>query len=257
MTPDLISLLGASIAPIALYTARVGGVFVTVPVLNHDAIPAMARVGLVVALSVALFGALGPGAYAQQDPLLVAALMVLEFMVGAVMGTMARLLFAVSEIAGEFLSFQMGFAAASLYDPTVGSTAAPPTRLFVMVTLILFLTIDGHHQVLLALGGSYQHVPVGAAALASVDFSLFFDICYGLFEAAARLAFPFVFVMLAINMVLGVLARFVPQINVFIIGFIFTMGFGMLAMAEMMPSFGQALLNLLSLVPEVMRVARP
>jgi flagellar biosynthetic protein FliR len=111
--------------------------------------------------------------------------------------------------------------------------------------------------VLLALGGSYQHIPVGAASLSAVDFSLFFDACYGLFEAAGRLSFPFIFVMLAINTVLGVLARFVPQINVFIIGFIFTMGFGMLAMAEMMPSFGQAMINILSLIPEVMRVARP
>ncbi len=151
----------------------------------------------------------------------------------------------------------MGFAAAALYDPSVGSTASPPTRLFFMVTLALFLAIDGHHHVLLALGGSYKHVPVGGASLAAVDFSLFFDLCYGLFEAAARLSFPFMLVMLAINTVLGVMARFVPQVNVFVIGFIFTMGFGMLSMAELMPSIGTAILHILDRIPDVMVLTRP
>lgn len=255
MLPEVLGLLGGAVAPCCLYLARVGGVFVTAPGLNHAAVPLMVRVGLAVLVSVGLYGVKGGGGWSEVEPLVLVLVMVLEFGVGAVLGTMARLLLSVVEVAGEVVSFQMGFAAAALYDPTLGGSASPPTRLMALMALLLFLLVDGHHAVLGALWSSYGAVPVGGAGLGSVDFGLFFEVCGGLFGSAGQLAFPFVFVLLSINLVLGLLARFVPQINVFVLGFIFTIGLGLLSMIEFMPGFVESVLLLLSRLPELLRLS--
>lgn len=256
MPPELLEIVLSSLGPLALYLARISGLFLASPFFKHQSIPGPVKAALLMMLTFIMFGAAGPGNWAYAPPEKIAAAMIMEIMVGAFLGLTVRMLFAIIEIAGEFLSFQMGFAAASMYDPSIGGSAAPPTRLLYMVSFALFLAIDGHHQVILALRGSYKVVPVGEASLAAVDFDGFFELIYGLFMSASRIAFPFLFVMLSINFVLGIVARFVPQVNVFMIGFIFTMGFGMMAMAELMPSLGEAFVGILDGIPEFVRLSR-
>lgn len=248
----MLGALTASITPVALYVARAGGVVIATPGLNQKGAPTQVRIALVIALGIALFASMGPGDLAGADPLLIVALAPLELLIGVAMGFCVRLLFAAIEVAAEFASFQMGYAAAAVFDPTTGSTMAPPTRLMYVIAVLLFLSIDGHHQVILALAGSYDFVPVGMAGISSLDAGAMLELTYGLFETAARLAFPLIFVMLVINIVLGLLVRFVPQVNVFMIGFILTMSFGLLAMAELMPSMGMAIQQLMESIPTVL-----
>ena len=248
----MLGALTASITPVALYVARAGGVVISTPGLNQKGAPTQVRIAIVVALGISLFAAMGPGHLADADPLVLVALAPLELLIGVALGFCVRLIFAAVEVAAEFASFQMGYAAAAVFDPTTGSTMAPPTRLMYVITVLLFLSIDGHHQVIMALAGSYDFVPVGMAGLDSIDAGAMLDLTYGLFETAVRLAFPLIFVMFVINMVLGLLVRFVPQVNVFMIGFILTMGFGLLAMAELMPSMGMAITALLEQAPGIL-----
>ena len=107
-----------------------------------------------------------------------------------------------------------------------------------MVGLMVFLAIDGHHQVLLALASSYDVVPVGAAGVGSIDAEVFLRLVSGLFHAALQLALPLMVVMLTVNLVLGLMVRFLPQLNVFTVGFILTIGMGLWVMVELMPSLG-------------------
>ncbi len=238
--------------PVLLYAARLGGVVVSTPGLNVKNVPAGPKVFVVLALALALYVSLGPGQWSGADPLLLMGVVPLEFVVGVAMGFGVRLIFAAVEMAGEFVSFQMGFAAAAVFDPTTGASISPPTRLLYTVSVLLFLAIDGHHQVLLALASSYEYMPVGGASVGGIEAEVFLELVYGIFGSAVRLAFPFVLVMLVINLILGVIVRFVPQVNVFMIGFILTMGLGMWAMAEMMPSLGTAILAMLEHGQEVL-----
>jgi flagellar biosynthesis protein FliR len=248
----MLGALTAAITPVALYAARAGGVVISTPGLNQKGAPNQVRVAIVIALGISLFAAMGPGTMVDADPLVLVALAPLELLIGVTLGFCVRLIFAAVEVAAEFASFQMGYAAAAAFDPTTGSTMAPPTRLMYVIAVLLFLSIDGHHQVILALAGSYDFVPVGMAGIESINAAAMLDLAYGLFETSARLAFPLIFVMFVINLVLGLLVRFVPQVNVFMIGFILTMGFGLLAMAELMPSMGMAITHLFEAVPGVL-----
>lgn len=248
----MIGLLTTSLAPILLYVARCGGVLVSAPGFNPKQMPIAVKLLLLLAMGVSMYAALGPGRWAGADPVMIAGAVPLEFLIGVSMGFAARLVLAAVEVAGEFLAFQMGFAAAAVFDPTVGSSVSPPTRMLYTVAVLLFFSIDGHHQVLLALAGSYEYVPVGAAGLDVIQAQVFLELAYGLFEVGVRLAFPLVFVMLIINLTLGMIVRFVPQVNVFMIGFILTMGVGLLLLAELMPSLGVAILGMLETIGETL-----
>jgi flagellar biosynthetic protein FliR len=245
----MLGVLTASICPVALYAARVGGIFISTPGLNQRGAPTAARASVVLALGIALFVALGPGSVGNADPLVLVMLVPFELLIGVALGFTVRLIFAAIEIAIEFASFQMGYAAAAIFDPSSGGTMAPPTRIVYVFSVLLFLSIDGHHMVLRGLAASYDYVPVGTAGIRSLNVNAILDASYGLFETAVRISFPIIFVMLLINVVLGILVRFVPQVNVFLIGFILTMGFGMLTLAELMPSLGLAISAMFATIP--------
>ena len=238
---------------VSLYAARCGGVVISTPGLDLGQTPKPVKILLIMALGLTLFGSLGTSsALNGVDPFWLVLLVPLEFTIGLAMGFAVRLIFAAVEVAGELASFQMGFSAAAAFDPNTGASISPPTRLLFVVTILLFFAIDGHHQVILALAGSYTHVPVGAASIGSINPEAFLMLVWGLFETATRIAFPLIFVMLVVNAVLGALVRFVPQVNVFMIGFILTMGLGMLAMADLMPSFVSAIVAMLAGIGEVL-----
>ena len=236
-----------------LYAGRAAGVVITTPGLGQSAqVPPQIKVGIVFLLALVMVGAMGPGKWAGADPWLVAMALPLEFVVGLMLGFCVRFLFAIVEVAGEFMAFQMGFAAAATFDPTLGAVSSPPTRLLFMVSLMIFFAIDGHHQVIIALVDSYSAVGAGGASLDVLNAESFLELTYGLFRSGVRIAFPLIVVMLMINLVLGLIVRFLPQVNVFMIGFILTIGFGMLVLGELMPSYGALLEGLLGSVSEIL-----
>ncbi|MBH25661.1 MAG: flagellar biosynthetic protein FliR [Myxococcales bacterium] len=228
----------AALPGVFLYAARVAGVALAAPWFSQANTPTQVRVALVFMIALSLWLALGADPWTGAEPTLALLVMPLELLVGLTLGFSVRLLVAVLEIAGEFMAFQMGYAAAAAFDPTVGAVSSPPTRLLYMVGLMVFLAIDGHHQVLLALASSYDVVPVGAAGVGSIDAEVFLRLVSGLFHAALQLALPLMVVMLTVNLVLGLMVRFLPQLNVFTVGFILTIGMGLWVMVELMPSLG-------------------
>ncbi|MEO1272941.1 MAG: flagellar biosynthetic protein FliR [Myxococcota bacterium] len=232
------SVILAALPGLFLCAARVAGVALAAPWFSQNNIPTQVRVALVLMIAASLWSAMGSGSWSGADPLVVMLVMPLELLVGLTLGFAVRLLLAVLEIAGEFMSFQMGYAAAAAFDPTVGGVSSPPTRLFYMVALVVFLAIDGHHHLLLALAYSYDVVPLGAAGLHVINAEAFLELVAGLFHSALQLALPLMVVMLTINLVLGLMVRFLPQLNVFTIGFILTIGVGLWLLTELMPSLG-------------------
>ncbi len=248
----MIEELLAALPMVMLYAARSAGVIVATPGLNIEQAPGPVRALLPLGLGLALFGAMGAGVGGAPDPLTAAGLLPLEFALGLLMGFAVRLIFAAVEVAGEYISVQMGYGAAAIFDPTVGSAVAPPTRLLFVVSSLVFFSIDGHHQVILALAGSYRRVPAGGVRLEVVDAEAVLVLFSGLFEAACRLALPILAVVFIINVVLGVLSRFAPQVNVFMLGFVLTMGLGMAALVVLMPSLVSAVEGMMAPLGEIL-----
>lgn len=207
------------VPPELLWTVPLAGVrvlalMVTAPVLGHATVPMRIRVamGLVVALVMAPMTT----AFAvPTDPstLLVASLVAKEALVGVTIGFGLRVIFGIFAPLGELISIQGGLGAATVLDPSSGSSSAALGVLLQIFGLVLFLALDGHHTLLRGIAASFRYLPLGGASLPAETFATVAALGSSVFEVSARLAAPVTVVMLVVNVGVGILGRSIPQLN--------------------------------------------
>jgi flagellar biosynthetic protein FliR len=203
------------IVTILLSSLRVGAVFVLTPLMTFSRTPANFRILFVVALSALLIaGSLSPvGAAPMLLPELLAAA-VGELLCGAVLAFGLLTGFAAFQLAGRLLDLQLGFGVAALIDPTTRTQVPLLGTLLFMAAVIAFFAIDGHHMVIRALAYSFQRFPPGSAPSA-LDGAAIVAQFGAMFSFAAAIAAPVVLVLLLVDTALAVMARTMPQMNVF------------------------------------------
>jgi flagellar biosynthetic protein FliR len=219
-----------------LVLARIAGLVLAAPLFGHVALPVRVRVGLAVAFAIALapgVPALPGGPPASLFTL--AGLIAVESALGVMIGLAAQLVFAGIQLGGQIAGIQMGFGMASLVDPQTHAQETVVAHWQQLVALLVFLVLDGHHLLLRALIASFHAAPPGAVALAGDGFRALVSLAGGLFELGVRVAAPVTLAILLTNAALGVLARMVPQLNVFVVGFPVNVGVGLMVIGAALP----------------------
>jgi flagellar biosynthetic protein FliR len=203
------------VVSILLSSLRVGAVLVLTPLMTFATTPASFRILFVVAFSALLVSAPmippAPGMPAV-DGLLLPALG--ELLCGAVLAFGLLAGFAAFQFAGRILDLQLGFGVAALIDPTTRTQVPLLGTLLYMAAIIAFFAIDGHHLVIRALAHSFTRFPPGSG-LAAFDIGAVVTQFGLMFSFAAALAAPVMFVLLLVDVALAVMARTMPQMNVF------------------------------------------
>jgi flagellar biosynthetic protein FliR len=166
-----------------------------------------------------------------------------EAILGAVLGYALGLLLVPARIAGEYLGQEMGLTLGSLSDPGADHSATVMGQIFEMFGTLIFLGLDGHHVFLMALRGTFAHWPIGGA-LAGLPVN---DLVSG--AAAAQewglvLAAPLAVCLFLTAVVLSLMARAVPQLNILTIGFPLRIGVGLVAAILLLPNLGAALVSI-------------
>lgn len=203
---------------IFLVFVRIGGLFAVAPFFSNRSFPIQVKVFLSVLLAYALSGLI-PGplpAYALSTFGLIVAV-ILEVFTGIVLGFAAQFIFWTIQFAGEILGFQMGLGLAQVLDPLNGEPSNPLGRLLGMLFLMVFVLLEGHHQVLQALVDSFQVVPLAGARLTMAG-PLFLTWTGNFLMTALRLASPFMITIFLVDISLGIFARMAPQTDLFSIG---------------------------------------
>ena len=126
-----------------------------------------------------------------------------------------RVLVAGAELAGHLTGFQIGFAYSSLVDPQSGARNGVLSALYANLVVMVFLVIDGHHQLLQALAASYSALPIGGSAWAATGelAPLVARTLGTVFVIGVRIAAPVVLVLFVVEVALGLLSRVAPQLN--------------------------------------------
>jgi flagellar biosynthetic protein FliR len=214
---------------------RVLALFAAAPLLSHRAIPLRIKVGLGVAVTLVLVP--NVAAPPLTDALTGAGLVLLvqNVLVGLVIGFTVRIVFAAFELAGELVGLQMGLSFAGFFNPASGTTENAVASFMSLIALLCFLAIDGHLMLLHALAESFRVFPLAGGAQETLDFERLVRLGADLFAIALTLALPFIAVLLLINIVLGVLARVAPQLNIFAVGFPLTLLAGMTLLFTFLP----------------------
>jgi flagellar biosynthetic protein FliR len=214
---------------------RVLALISVAPVLSHRAVPLRIKL----ALGVGITAVLVPGL--QTPPITDAlsgaglALLVQNILIGVMLGFAVRLIFAALELTGELIGLQMGLSFAGFFNPATGMAQNAVGSFMSLLALLMFIAIDGHLMLLHALAESFRLFPLTAGAGMPMSFEEIVRAGGHMFAIALTLALPFLAVMLLTNVVLGVLARVAPQLNVFAVGFPLTILVGLSTLMLLLP----------------------
>ncbi len=233
--------LEALITSVLWPAIRILALFATAPVLSHRAIPRPAKVGLALAIAFVLAAVLPAP---PRVPLASGAsfsLLAQQVAIGATLGFAVRLALAAIEMAGEVIGLQMGLSFAGFFDLSNPQGANAAGSLLGLAATLLFLAIDGHLLVIGALAESFNAFPVGEFPRQLVATSEFAKMGGQMFATALSLALPMITVMLFANLALGVIARAAPQLNIFSLGFPFTILLGLCSLYLTMPYLAEPL----------------
>ncbi len=214
-----ISFLPALAAAFLLVFARIGTMIMLMPGLGEVNIPTRIRLGIALALTLILLP-LHRAAYQVNlenlGPLPV--LLVHEILVGLILGATARVTISALTVAGSVIAQQLGLGFVTAVDPTQGQQGIVVGNLLTILGITLLFATDLHHLVIAALTESYtifkpgELIPSGdVASLATKTFAL-------AFKVGVQLSAPFLVFGLVFNLGLGVLARLMPQMQVYFVG---------------------------------------
>jgi len=216
------------IAPIALLVERtaqllpaglrVVGLAAVAPGLNFQQAPMRVRVALSLALAAAVAPVAGVPPAGIDEPLVFIALCVAELAFGLALGFVAAAVLEGLRFGGEVLDLQIGLRAGQLFDPTTGSHSGILSTGYYMLALVFFVTLDGHHWLLRALVEGFAIAPVGAMSLQAGIGTLASDLGTSVLVLGLRVAGPVMVALLLADLAFGLVARAVPQINVFLVG---------------------------------------
>lgn len=206
-----------AVLPTLLGSVRILALFTAAPVFSHKTVPARVRAGLAAAVALAIAPNVPLEASVAQGLLGLGGVFFQEVVLGLALGFSVRLFFAAFDLLGEFVSIQGGLGAATVLDPTSGASSLALASTFRVFTVLVFLAVDGHHDVLRAVAHSYEILPVGGGLPDSEVFLGFARLGGGIFEIAVRFAAPITVAMLVSNFGVGILGRSIPQPNLMMI----------------------------------------
>lgn len=222
---------------------RTGALIMTVPAFGHVAIPRMLRLFFIIIVSVLLFPSSFVSTIAIPPTMLQLTIVIIsELAVGFVMGFTVILIFAAVQFAGHIVGLQMGLAVANVIDPMGAGQISIIAEFYYMLSLLMFLLVNGHHMVIYALVKCFEMVPVGGAVFGAGLETLFVRLTFMVFVIGIKLSAPVIVALYLTNLVLGIIARTVPQMNVFIVGFPLAIAVGFAMIGVSFPFFF-ALLN--------------
>ncbi len=220
---------------------RIAAFITAAPLLSHSSVPNPVKVGFAVLLSVVVTSTLPP---LPDVPLVSWAgvgIIVEQLLIGLSMGLVMQIVFAVVQAAGEFIGLQMGLAFATFFSPDTGANTMILSRLLYMLTLLMFLALDGHLLLIEILATSFTTLPVGQASLDAGAFDQLARFGSVIFMSGMLLALPLVATLLIMNLAMGILNRTAPQFTVFSIGFPMTLLAGIVLLTALMTDLGHFL----------------
>jgi len=203
-----------------LVLTRVAAMVATMPILGGRNVPALLKIGLAGILSLILL----PAQLQQPPPLpdqvpAFALAIGQELLVGVLLGFAAGLVFDSLQMAGQIVGVQIGLNVASSLDPvSSGNQVSYIDQLYSIIAALIFFTINGHHWLIMAMQESFTLVPLNSLLVSPALMEELLRMLGSLFVITMRIAMPVLATLLLADLAMLILARTVPQLQVFFLG---------------------------------------
>ena len=227
------------VSSFTLVFLRITALIVMIPVFGDRAVPARIKAGFGLIMAIAIYPVLKMYALPPFTSNYISMIigMTGEVIIGIIIGFVARCIFAGVQSAGELIGFQMGFSMPSVLDPFSNIQISALAEFQYLLAMIVFLFVDGHHIFLNAIVESYRSIPPLGFSFSGSLMQMLFNYTRDVFVIAVKISAPIMAVMIFVNVGLGVIARTVPQINVFIVGFPLQIAVGFFFIGLSIPLF--------------------
>ncbi len=224
---------------------RVVAIMAALPVFNSRNLPVMVKVGLALAVALAIFPILNLGGAGGLDHWGLLTLGVVgEVLMGACIGLLVRLLFAGIQMAGQVAGYQMGLAIANIMDPATSLQVPILAQAYNLMAMLIFLAIDAHHWFFRSLVESFNLLPLFHFRLSASIISHLVDTAGAMFVIAIKVGAPVIVVLLLTSVAFGLLARTVPQMNIFIVAMPLKIVVGLVFVIFSLPYFRMFVISL-------------
>ncbi len=225
-------LLPAEIFAFLLVFSRLAAMAMLFPALGETAIPQRVRLVMALSISFLIYSLVRASLPAMPlSPYELGLLIITEILIGLLIGSSIRLLMTALHTAGTLIAMQTGLAMAQAFDPAQGAQSALMSTFLTLMAVVLIFITDLHYMMISAMYDSYSLFPVGGAIQLNDFSNLVVDTVSSAFLLGVQIASPFLVYGLIFNVGLGIIARLMPQLQVFFIAMPLNIAAGFIILA--------------------------
>ena len=232
-----------------LVLVRMSGIFVISPIFGRRNVPAYFKIGFAFFLALILVNTTAVSIPEYGESIYGYALIVIkEFIVGLTIGYISYMVFSAIFIAGQLIDMQIGFGMVNVLDPMSNIQLPVTANFYYIVALLFFLQLGGHHMMIKSLFDSYKFIPIGEAVFGSTLQGGIISLFTGTFVTALKISAPVIAAVFIVDVSLGVMAKTIPQMNVFVVGMPLKILVGLLVVYFTIPVFINIVEGLVSMM---------
>jgi flagellar biosynthetic protein FliR len=234
------------------------------PFFGNHSIPTMVKVLLAFIISVALFPTLTKSGAVRivdtytwgKNASTLIGTICLEAVFGLAFGFVAKLVFDAIHLGANLSGTFMGFAAANIYDPHQEAHTQVVAEVQTALAMLIFLVLEGHHYMLKAALNSYSIVGMGKAGFSTVFSQSLIEFTSKVLVFGVQLSAPVCFAIFGVNIVFGIMAKAMTQINILVLSFGVTVLVGLGVIYLGVPEFQLAAGNVLGRMEDWLEIAK-
>lgn len=201
-----------------LILIRISSFVMAAPFFGYQTIPARVKLAVSIILTIVVIQAVPVVSLEYTGIIGYSALVLKECAVGLVLGFMCNICMYIVAFAGQIMDMEMGLSMASMFDPVTRIQVSISGNLYTYLVMLVMLASRMHYYVLRAIIDTFQYYNIGQAVFSGNLLRIATDFMANYFVVGFRIVLPVFACMLVINVVLGVLSRAAPQMNMFVVG---------------------------------------
>ena len=220
-----------------LIFVRMTGLFVIAPIFGRN-MPTYIKIGIALTSAILMASVVKVDHVIEINGYLLYAFYIIkEFIVGLVIGFVAYAFFTSIYIAGQIIDMQIGFGMVNVFDPITNIQVPITANLYYMVAMLIFLATNGHHILLKALYQSFRLIPIASAGMGPNMKDNIIEVFRQMFSIGFKIATPILAAILIADVVLGIISKTIPQMNVFVLGMPLKILVGLILIMITIPAF--------------------
>jgi len=216
---------------------RISGIIFTAPFFGSTIIDNRVKIFFSLILAILVYHLVPVVNFTNINTVLLLLIIIKELLIGIMIGMIGRFLFVGVQFGGQIIGFQMGFGVVNVLDPQTNSQVSIIAQFQNIVMILIFLSIGGHRLIIQSLVQCVQVVPIGSFVIPNGSYIFIVKLFSQIFIIALKIIAPVFVTLIITHVVMGIIARLVPQINILIVGFPIQIAAGLIVVIFSMTYF--------------------